>query len=430
MKARIGVFLLAIGLAFGACAEDSDTASPGESPEPTAETLVLDPPPPLATSVAGAAPAPASNEPLSCRGEDGGLAVGRTDIRVSGNRQAPGSIDLLNVPMVAIDLPAPPTWIVPFFAADDSCEPYWYVTLNDGRAVTVDPRGVVADAGAALAPPETSSGVVRSVYDDLGRFDNPLPDSRVVSFGSWSAALVDPTERYGHGVLGDRIEAGAIEVIDNSSGERTRIMIDAPSVIEGISPMLLDVDQSDDAIPEILVTLSNADDGAWLALFNIDGTLRAASAPIGRGNRWRNQLGAGWTGPDGDYEIVDVRTPHLDGVVEFFRVNGDRLELTASTSGYTNHTLGSRNLDLGIMVDADADKVVEVVLPTRDLGSLAIIDRHDDDAIEVGRIDLGGSLSTNIATQWIVGQSWIAVGTQDARLLVFGDPNLLTSDAD
>jgi len=76
------------------------------------------------------------------------------------------------------------------------------------------------------------------------------------------------------------------------------------------------------------------------------------------------------------------------------------------------------------VVDADQDKLVEVVLPTRDLQSLAVIDLDDfGDATELGRIDLGGRLATNVATQWLVGQAWLAVGTTDGRLLVFGDPD-------
>lgn len=318
--------------------------------------------------------------------------------------------------MAVTDLPSAPTWVVPIIDDEEPCAPSWYVTLEDGRAVTVGANGEIADAGPAVTPPG-------SAQDDLDQFEDPLLDGRVVTFGPWMAALVEPTDRYGHGVLGDRIEAGGVEVIDTRSGERTRIVIDAPSVIEGLSPMLIDVDQTDGAEPEVLVTLSNGDDGAWLALYNLDGSLRARSDAIGRGNRWRNQLGAAWTAPNGALEIVDVRTPHLDGVVEFFRVDGARLERVASTSGYTSHVIGSRNLDMGILVDADQDKLDEVVLPTRDLGSLAVLDRVDDDVVELGRIELGGSLSTNIASQWLVGQAWLAVGTRDGRLLVFGDPN-------
>lgn len=432
MESRFVALALAATLVLTACSSSPRTTGtaaptlPAEQPAETASssTTTSDAAPPATVDSAEPAieaSAEAQSVTSSCPGDGDNMLVGRTDITPSGNRLAPGSIDLLNVSVNATELPAPPTWIVPFFASDDPCRPHWYVTLANGSAVRVDPQGGITDAGPATTPPLSTLDSVTSAYDALDQFDNPLPDSRVVSFGPWIAALVDPTDRYGHGVLGDRIEAAAVQVIDTVSGERNLILIDAPSVIEGISPMLIDVDQNDDDVPEVLVTLSNGDDGAWLALYDLDGTLRAQSDPIGQGNRWRNQLGAAWTAPDGTLEIVDVRTPHLAGIVEFFRLNGNQLELTASTDGYTNHTIGSRNLDLGILVDADTDKLPEVVLPTRDLGSLVIIDRVDDAAVESGRIELDGSLATNIASQWIVGQAWLAIGTEDGRLLVFGD---------
>ncbi|MGL4440696.1 MAG: hypothetical protein ACRCUE_15635, partial [Bosea sp. (in: a-proteobacteria)] len=39
-----------------------------------------------------------------------------------------------------------------------------------------------------------------------------LPDGEVSRHGSFSARLIDPTERYDHGVLGDAIEAGGFMV--------------------------------------------------------------------------------------------------------------------------------------------------------------------------------------------------------------------------
>lgn len=425
---------LAVALVVAACSgtatSDTSGAASSASTDAAISTEGMAPPgspsdEPLGREelTSGAATATATGIAPTCPSDVGAATTGRTDIQPSGNRQVAGSLQLLDAPVASTVLPAAPTWVVPYFRDQTDCDlespPDWYVVLDDGRAVIVRGDGTATMAGEAPSPPETVPGTVRSAYDDLAKFDNPLPDSRVVLFAAWTATLVEPTERYGHGVLGDRIEAAAVQVINTETGSRTRISIDAPTVIEGISPMLIDVDQPNDGTPEVLVTLSNSDVGAWLALYNIDGTLRAASTPIGQGNRWRNQLGAGLT--DAGFEIVDVRTPHLDGVVEFFSVVGNRFERTASISGYTNHTLGSRNLDLGVLVDADADGLVEVVLPTRDLQSLAVIDRVGDEAIERGRIDLASSLSTNIASQETGDRAWLAIGTKDGRLLVFGD---------
>ncbi len=424
MRARFAAITVVTGLLLASCADTNQPHQAG--PSVLADSPVTAPPtsPTTPNPTTPTPTAPRASEPSSCqRNAETALAtpeIGRTDVLVSGNRRAPGSIDLLSAPVVVIDLPTSATWIVPHFDDPDSCQPRWYVTLDDDRSLGVDPTGIIGETGAAIAPPESIGGSVRSALVDLKQFDNPLPDSRVARFGPWRAALVDPTDRYGHAVLGDRIEAGAVEIVNDTTGEQTRIVIEAPTVIEGISPMLIDVDGGNDATPELLVTLSNDDVGAWLALYDIDGSLRAESPPIGQGFRWRNQLGAGSTGPAGEFEIVDVRTPHLDGTVEFFRVVGDRLQRTASITGYTNHTLGSRNLDLGILVDADGDKVDEVVLPTRDLRSIAVIDRVADGAVELGRVELDGALTTNIASQWIDGQAWLALGVSSGRVMIFG----------
>ena len=399
-------------------ASQDRTDAPAESADDPVDTEPTREPAPTSSTSAPTDDAQPATDPTSVDCEVTDPAEGRTDIVPSGNHLVPGGIDILTAPVVVSDLPAPATWIVRSFASD-TCTPEWYVTLADGQAVLVDHAGQVTDAGAAVVPPETSPASITTAHHRHNEFENPLVDSRVVSFDRWSVALVDPTDRYGHGVLGDRIEAGGIEILDTSTGESTRIIIDAPSVIEGISPILVDVDNDDR--PEILVTQSNNDVGAWLVLYDIDGTLRAESDPIGRGNRWRNQLGGGFVGPNGEFEIVDIRTPHLDGVVEFFRVEGDRLERVTTTTGYTTHELGSRNLDLGVFVDTDFDGFPEVLVPSRDLGSLAVIDRNGDDAVEVGRIDLGSRLSTNLAAYWTSEQTWLAAGTTDGRLIIWGD---------
>lgn len=350
------------------------------------------------------------------------VEIGRTDVHPSGNRVAAGGIELVSVARAEVELPGRPVWVVRHPGPDGPCEPSWYVVLDDDRSVIVSADGSVTDTGPAVDPPETTaSQQVLDAHRGLDMFENPLPDSRVVQAGPWYAALVDPTDRYGHGVLGDRIEAGGVELANTATGERRRIVVEPPAVIEGTSPMLISLDPAGGDPPTVLVTVSDAATGARLVLYEIDGSVRAQSDPIGQGNRWRNQLGAAPLGPNGELEIVDIRTPHLGRVVEYFRIVDDRLELVASASGYTTHQLGSRNLDLGLIVDADADKRPEVVVPTSDLTALAVLKRDATGVNELGRVELDSTLATNLATQWINGQAWLAAGTADNRLLIFGD---------
>lgn len=334
----------------------------------------------------------------------------RTDVASSGNRASEAAIDLATAP-VTVDLGGQPEWVVPDGSGG------WYVVLGDQRAVTVTASGAVESAEPAPGghPPILVAGEVVSALADQRRFETPLPDTRTVRLGQWAAALVEPTDRYGHGVLGDAIEAGGVEVVDLCTDDRTRIIIEPPSVIEGISPMLVDIDG--DAIPEVLITTSNADDGARLELWAIDGERLATSPSIGRGNRWRNQLGAAATAPDGAVEIIDVRTPHIDGIVEFFRLDGDQLVLQASQSGTTSHVLGSRNLDMGLLADATDDGRADVIVLTRDRGQIAVVERTDAGAAVAFTVDVGAVVTTNIA---VSPQGALAVGGGDGRLRVWG----------
>jgi len=342
----------------------------------------------------------------------------RTDLNQTGNRVGLGSVNFSADPVV-IELSDVPEWILPWGDSSD-----WYVVLADGTAIVVSPDGTTKPASAPpdAEPPELTIGVdgrpeVRSAWADHDLFTNPLPDTRVVGSGDLVAALVDPTDRYDHGVLGDALEAGAVEILDRCTDERTRIEIAAPSVIEGIAPMFADIDG--DGAPEVLITTSNEMVGARLEAWTTGGELIARTDAIDRGRRWRNQLGVASTNPDGGIEIVDVRTPHLAGVVEFFRLDGDRLIRSATLTDYTSHVLGSRNLDMGILVDVTGDDRPEVVVYNRQRQELAAITRSIDGAELATTQPLAGMGVTNISMQLHDGGASLAVGTSSELLYIW-----------
>jgi hypothetical protein len=238
-----------------------------------------------------------------------------------------------------------------------------------------------------------------------------IPDARiVVDDGGRLLLLSGATARYPHGVLGDTLEASSVSVVETRPTVRVISTIRLPddTVVEGLSPMWTDVDG--DGTNEILVTLSNASEGARLAVFNDDGTTKALGPPVGLGSRWRHQIAAGPFGPSGEYEVVDVLTPHIGGRVEFFGLHGDRLNLAGRADAYMSHVIGSRNLDMAAAGDFDGDGRLEVLLPTRTLTELAAVRRTVDGAEEAWKVDVGGRLSTNLAV----------VETGDGRLAVGG----------
>ena len=270
--------------------------------------------------------------------------------------------------------------------------------------------GTVGDIPAVVG----SDGAIGTAFDDHDRFDEPLPDGRVVRSGSVLAVLASPTDRYAHNVLGDAIEAAAVEWVDVCDDTSGRIAVPDVDVIEGIAPMLADIDGDDEI--EILVTLSNSSGGARLAAYELDGSLLAESAPIGQGNRWRNQLAVAPFGPEGQIEILDVQTPHIGGILQAFQlVEGDggaSLERVAASAGaFTSHPIRTRNLDMGIALDVDVDGSIDALVSAFERDRLIGMTRSNEPGgwTVVGEVALPGTLTSNVAVSDF-GEPAIAAG--------------------
>ncbi len=331
----------------------------------------------------------------------------RVDVSETGSRIGSGSLDFGQANELEVELPDNGIWIT----ADPAVAGGWLVVLQRGSSVRVSPDGVVTSAATPgdLPPELDSAGNLRSPFRLHGLFEDPISDGRVVIADDIAAVLSTPTDFYQHDVLGDALEAAAVEWVDTCTGESGQIDIAEPDVIEGISPILADIDS--DGQVEILVTLSNSDTGARLAAFELDGSSAGQSEPIGRGNRWRNQLAVGAFGPDGEVEIIDVRTPHIGGTVQAFRQVSDAdlgpslVQVAASDDRYTSHILGLRNLEMGIAVDADGDQFPDILVATADRQRIVALTRTSDLDAELqgweilSERELDRDLTSNIATQ-------------------------------
>jgi hypothetical protein len=184
-------------------------------------------------------------------------------------------------------------------------------------------------------------------------------------------------------------------------------------VFEGMVGMFADLDG--DEVDEYIMTVSNAETGARLVVLDDNADLVAESDPIGQGGRWRHQIAAAPFGPNGEVELVDVRTPHIGGVVEYFAMRNRQLELVASLEGFASHTIGSRNLDMAVAFDVDGDGQVELVVPNTPKDELAVLRRVGDSVEVVMTLPLGGVLSTNLVAVDVAGQVVLAAGTADWR---------------
>jgi hypothetical protein len=389
---------------------------------------------------------------------------GRTYHLADGNRYVSGRGDLPEEKPLDIRLASEPEWVV---AAPDELGSIWVIVLMDGRvqafavngsgyeqiAVTPDrlPPGmppllkvaggvpvlvtaplddasplthpvVVGGDGARIAYIAKNGDVVIWDRKEIGRLPvSALPDARIlVDERDRLLLLTDPTRRYDHGVLGDDLEAAGVTLIETQPTLRvaSQIQITQPTVIEGIAPIWSDINA--DGMREIILTRSTPTQGAQIVVFNEIGEEIAAGPSIGRGYRWRNQLALAPFSPNGGLELVDVLTPHLTGVVEFYQLHADRLEITAGVPGYTSHVIGTRNLDMALAGDFDGDGNVEVLLPDQSLTELGAIRRAGDGAAVVWSVPLDGIMTTNLAAvSFPDGSLALGLGRGDGVLRVW-----------
>ena len=173
--------------------------------------------------------------------------------------------------------------------------------------------------------------------------------------GTISAAwYAGPTRRYGHGVLGDDVEAELL-VARSAASEHPCGVLTAPAgddhVFEDTAPRLADLDG--DGGPEIVAVRTHVDRGAQLALYGDAGdgeTLRllATTPYIGTPHRWLAPVGAADLDGDGAVEVAYVDRPHLARTLRVWRYRDGALSEVAALEGVTNHRIGERDIAGGI----------------------------------------------------------------------------------
>ncbi len=374
-------------------------------------------------------------------------AFGYTYGKASGNRYLPGTGDLETMPL-RIDISAriqTPAWLNAAIHPEGGV--VWVVTGTDGQSVAfrIEQDGTSTDipidyssGNFSLVPPvlivENNGQIGLTTTREAGGLATlmldkpndvrvefteetlkissgdvikkyPLQNAPDSTFMIGSNATVysydDATDRYPHGAIGDKNEWGGISAVpvgyDNDWDGH--LLLDDDEVFEGLFPIIADIDE--DGVEEIIGTVSTASRGARLIVIEVESTgmrIAAESKPIGSGFRWTHQIAVAPFGPNGEIELVSIRTPHIGGVAEYFRLTDGKLERVASIAkGYSSHINGSRNLDMAVAGDFDGDGNVELIVPSRGRRSLVALRRIGDSVSEVWEFPLGSSLVTNLA---------------------------------
>ena len=186
----------------------------------------------------------------------------------------------------------------------------------------------------------------------------------VSATGAWAddvtaARYIEPTTRYGHAILGDDIEWGAIEMTVH--GKRVIVRLPDTHVFEDVAPRLVDIDN--DGLREVMVVETSIAAGARLAIYDSAGTVKAATPYIGRTHRWLAPVGAADMDGDGFVEVAYVDRPHLAKTLRVWRYVDGALVLVAEQAGVTNHRIGESDIGGGMRV---CDGVVEAVTASAD----------------------------------------------------------------
>jgi hypothetical protein len=249
------------------------------------------------------------------------------------------------------------------------------------------------------------------------------------------AWFAGPTDIYGHGILGDAIEA-AVLVVEDARGARYEIAATAAAagarpnaVFEDLRPRLADLDG--DGTTEIVAIRTFTDAGASIAVYGLAGgklSLLAQTPPVGRPSRWRNPSAIADFDARPGLEIAEVVTPHIGGTLRLwsFDRSAGRLEAVAGAFGFSNHFIGSRELRLSAAADLDGDGISELAVPSANRKALRIMAFSAGKVTQLAAVKLPGRIDKAVGVIAEAGGPAFVVGLESGELVLVAAPDPAT----
>ncbi len=239
--------------------------------------------------------------------------------------------------------------------------------------------------------------------------------------GITSAWYTEPTDRYPHGALGDKIEAGAM-VVQDVYGHRVTVELPPDQVFEDLTPRIADLDG--DGRNEVLAIRSSLRAGAAMVAYDLAGSSLIeidSTPPIGQPNRWLNVAGiADFTG-DRSLDIAAVRTPHSDGTLEIVTLDRRRFRVVDREPGFSNHVFGSTELGMSAVARINDDNIVDLAVPDQDRRVLRFMTVAGGSLREIGRVPLDGPIVTAIGVLNAMDNPTFVFGLEDGRLIAISN---------
>lgn len=239
----------------------------------------------------------------------------------------------------------------------------------------------------------------QTIVDQLLTNFTPLPEQAIsVNLDrTVYAQYARPTEKYGHGILGDKIEAEQLVVVVDSVFYVHSLQ--SEYVFEDIRPRLYDVDGDNQL--EFITIRTQVSKGAGIVMYKIiDEELveYAHVEEIGARNRWLNIVAIEDLDDDGSIEIAWIQTPHIGGILKVAKVNAGLLTVLSEKSEYSNHAIGERNLCLSVLTEESNGKVIYI--PNQNRVRVAGFTFENNELKMKEEIDLAVDFSKTLSSQY------------------------------